>query len=1299
MKILVSSTFSDLQPERAAAIEAIERVEHAEAMERFPASDEAPRDECIGRVRESDALVLIIGDRYGSLDPVTGYSITELEYRTAHELGIPVFAYLKVGEDGSWTSVETDPEQRVKHQTFKRLVDAQQVRRPFRTFQTADKLQIEILASLYRYAQGHGRVGAPGAAFETPSQFFGHYLDPQRVFNHTFPLVGRRSYVESLRDAPSLTQRVILLNGTGGMGKTKLLQAAIVELQNAHPEVVVCMLAENTYRKEDAQELPTGELVIVVDDAHRVSGLSELFTLTQQFPDHIHLVLATRPHGLRTLRQGLAFAGFDATDILELPELHELAYEDVAALAQEVIGTQQGARLAQLVAVSRDSPLITVIAGQLLTRNRLDPALLANGDTQAFQIHVLARFQDIVLGQVASEYDHDLVLKTLRLVAALTPLDPEHAVTMEHAATFLALTPDELLLVLSALERDGVLVRRSGLLRITPDVLSDYILQGACFTASGQLTGYGQRILDTFGGVQPRVVMENLAELDWRVSDGKGTGLLGTVWQRLREAYRVASYQDRLSLLDVVARVAYFQPSEALAFVRLALEAPPPPEAATTGQFPYLSDEDVRHALAPLLRNTAYYEGHLRESVALLWQIGRDDGRLAEKETDHPIRVLQTLAGYMRNKPPRHNEVMIEWLEELVHSGDAEGHHYSPLDIVPALLQREGTETWTQGNSLIMASFLVNPTTTAALRERALSLLATLAHRGDTAMRRRVVRALVNVVFRGMIGLGNYRPTEEQIAAWQDEDRTILRMVAELMEAEENPAMVVEVEDDLIAIRANPKHTAIADDMARVIEQLPTTLESTLIRYLCQGRIQRRLLANRQSATVDGDALDVMLAQEFEETLDVFFATYMVPEDIKRELERLLEQLADAGVDSTESFLIERLCRREPDMMARVCDLIIADPASPAVRRLPIMLNMLREHDVSHFVSCLTTAESSDHVELRQMAAWALAGPTVPANEQERDLIERFASDPDRSTALAGLQALTRFSSEYDGAVFRTLDQVAIGDDDALADRICMLFDNTWGIAHARLPMPFVSAFLDKLVSIADWTQRYQIADFVDWVTASDPEQAARFYLARLAYQQQLPPDHAWVYSPVPALVGAGQMRASAAPEQEQISALRALRDHVLRLTHHQEVQLLAEIFARVSRQYADPALDVLKEWIDSGESDKVLGAARLLEAAPLDFVFAREAQVVHLLEVAQGFGRDTLEHVQASLEASTTPLVRGGWVGAPDQADVEVRDRATATAARYPPGHVAHEFYQRLRDTSVSNIESSTRMWESLNR
>jgi hypothetical protein len=97
--IFVSSTFLDLEEHRRLVQDAIARLEHGtRAMEFFGALANSPREECLRLVRASEVFLGIVGMRYGSLDPETGKSLSQLEYEEAIALRLPCLIYL-IDED------------------------------------------------------------------------------------------------------------------------------------------------------------------------------------------------------------------------------------------------------------------------------------------------------------------------------------------------------------------------------------------------------------------------------------------------------------------------------------------------------------------------------------------------------------------------------------------------------------------------------------------------------------------------------------------------------------------------------------------------------------------------------------------------------------------------------------------------------------------------------------------------------------------------------------------------------------------------------------------------------------------------------------------------------------------------------------------------------------------------------------------------------------------------------------------------------------------------------------------------
>lgn len=122
LQVFISSTYRDLRSERQAAVEAILKAGHIPAgMELLSAGSESQMETIRRWIDESDIYMLILGGRYGSVEPKTSLSYTELEYDYAVSKDKPFFAVVitdaaldqKVKADGK-AALETESPKELK---------------------------------------------------------------------------------------------------------------------------------------------------------------------------------------------------------------------------------------------------------------------------------------------------------------------------------------------------------------------------------------------------------------------------------------------------------------------------------------------------------------------------------------------------------------------------------------------------------------------------------------------------------------------------------------------------------------------------------------------------------------------------------------------------------------------------------------------------------------------------------------------------------------------------------------------------------------------------------------------------------------------------------------------------------------------------------------------------------------------------------------------------------------------------------------------------------------------------------
>lgn len=85
MRVFISSVITGYEGFRDAVEAAVVSLGHeAIRAEDFGASPDTPQQACLGGVRDADAVILLVGARYGEIQP-TGRSATDEEYREARE--------------------------------------------------------------------------------------------------------------------------------------------------------------------------------------------------------------------------------------------------------------------------------------------------------------------------------------------------------------------------------------------------------------------------------------------------------------------------------------------------------------------------------------------------------------------------------------------------------------------------------------------------------------------------------------------------------------------------------------------------------------------------------------------------------------------------------------------------------------------------------------------------------------------------------------------------------------------------------------------------------------------------------------------------------------------------------------------------------------------------------------------------------------------------------------------------------------------------------------------------------------
>jgi Domain of unknown function (DUF4062) len=244
--VMVSSTFWDLKPHRAALMNAISgQGMHPVAMEQdaaLPAGTVI--DSSLAKVRAAAAYVGVISRRYGQVPEDDEWnpqrlSLTELEFREARRLDRPTLIFIMSSRHTLVeAAVELDPERRSKlealREEVKRASEGSTVHRVYKEFNSLQDFEVaatQAVAELRRLLDEQsgpaqegsrastGRVSNDADGIPAPPEL---YAEPPYIGSHAF--VGRAAQLETLADwaASAEPHPVLLFEAIGGAGKSML---------------------------------------------------------------------------------------------------------------------------------------------------------------------------------------------------------------------------------------------------------------------------------------------------------------------------------------------------------------------------------------------------------------------------------------------------------------------------------------------------------------------------------------------------------------------------------------------------------------------------------------------------------------------------------------------------------------------------------------------------------------------------------------------------------------------------------------------------------------------------------------------------------------------------------------------------------------------------------------------------------------------------------------------------------------------------------------------------------------------
>lgn len=1266
--IFLSSSYQDLKIERKYAIETIDRLEFTKAiaMERISSNPNIPKDVCLSELSKCHMLILILGFNYGSIDPDERISITEIEYNEAVRRNIPILVFKKVDPEGIWNNNETDLERCDKLGLFLKKLDSAKWRN---SFKTPEELSIQILTSIRNYEIENGEIGIINPQFQGGDEFFEPFADSEQIFNHTHSFQGKDYLIEQMDVFLDSKTPLLLIHGRGGIGKSKILY----EFYRRHS-------TENNYKfwflrmnaelqEESFRQLPLKRKnIIIVDDAHHQPNLINLLAVAKKYSSSIKLIFTSRNYGMDYINAQIFRCGFEIEDVELIPEITELRPEEMEKLADSILDFNHKQYLKPLISVARDSPLVLVIGAKLINKDSIDPLLLER--SRDFQSVVLAKFRDIKIGKIGDDPDMTNLQDFLYLISAIQPINLEKTELIEKMSYFLKRDKFKIILTIGKLEKNGILIKRGNVSRITPDVLSDFILSEAC-VSNNHPTGYAIEVFEHFYPIAPLEVISNIAELDWRLNvDGSKINVMAEIWPKIFKDIETGSNFKRTQILKNLEKVAYFQPGKTFKLIQYVLENPSNKDIEFS-EFFYYNEETVKMAIPIILRNISFSIEYLPDCCDILWELGRDKKGTINSDPEHPIRVLQEITEYGIGKYVKIQLIVLDSIEKWLNEPNCFDHLYSPLDIIGPILKKDGEDTSCNGRTITSKSFAISYENTQNIRIKAILLLKDYLYHQSLKVQLKALKVLFEALNPPRSLYGRQISIEEY-QCWLPEEILILEIFEDLVKNTTDPVIKLDIYNQL------EWHTKYGKNAEKC--QIAQRIRSGI----CDDfnlKLHRVLLHSFDDALEDGYSVRLNKIEEFIKNFGKeFVVQYPNPQDSYTIICDLLLKfhLIEREVNPGRFFYI--LGKDHPEYTIAICKKIISDPISPMSRFYSSLVSGLMENNSIAAKYAINEGLISDNLSVKKSIVWGFAQgwSKFGSSLEELSIIKGLLGSSDLELKCYALESLAQFDNKFNDLVKGILIGVNIGDSLSLANALCKSFVNKEGKDVIILTDEEISSILLKFLEIKNFNhiQYVYLCKFFNKIAKECPKNLIDFFLLRISKSIECKSRSIINrFHPLPDLLFSRCINDIIQSSNYQ-DILRKLMYESL---EKRKRYYCGRLFEMISGNFSPKCVEILSEWLDSQEETKLITISELLREAKTEFLFREIDFIDKLLTNSKKINHRCFKKIQNNLINIVNCEPRTGELHQPFSLDIQIKDKSEEIAEKFPMGSLTRDFYLSL--------------------
>jgi len=1102
---------------------------------------------------------------------------------------------------------------------------------------------------------------------------------PKTPLDHRQSLVGRQDLVDRIAvwatnpESPCIG----LLLGRGGLGKSKLLWE--VATRHCESEVNFRFLAIGQQpTPADFELLPrTGHLVLVLDDAHSIDRVAAIVSQLWQHRPEARVLLASRPYGETRLQTEVW-----ALNQKLVPEatwkLDDLKHTEAAELVSGLLGRPVTDPFTkQLASISADCPFLAVVAADLLKRGELVGRTLASD--AALRDEVFGRFSVQMTGGTTGS-DAIQRREVLSAISAFQPvrLDDDDFVAAISAVTKIE-SWDAVNGRIHELEDAGLVLRRgTKAIRVVPDMFGDILLGQAAYDArSASATTFMARAHEAATGAPLQHLLVNASRMDWQIRDGRPAeaDIVGNLWATLRTELLSGSFEEQVSLLKLVAAIAYYQPDRALELVEAVLGLTPPEvpaESATEWNWA-ATRADVVRATVPVLRNVAYHLDNLRPALEILWTLAQDDSRPTNQHPDHPLRVLQHISDLSTGKPFVYIHQVIDAATEWLGSSSK----VSPFDVINPILATEGSDETSSDLTLTFRAFGIEPSSVQEVRDRVVELAFSGAVSEDVPAAVRAIKALEQAI-RGPFGMYGRQPSDAEREEWATVFVSIIERLGVVgADRDRDPAVRVAIRQAVAWHAEHSKVSATKMAAQAVLDSLVKTPEDDLALCLHDGwgRMAMRSGLNFEEA-------ERARVVEFRRVAEVISADQSDLQVLERLEHRIhIEHVTSTGFDSAGRFLAD-FFDFKPSATALLCECVSTSDDYPELRHFTsIALGVLANGRDSRAIDLAKAMLDGDDERLQFSAANALSwnrGGRTSLLPGEVEVLATMADHANDNVRAATGRAVCFIGVTDKALALDLLSKIKFGGVAKIAAEALSAFIPQGPLSWSDTDRPLRKTILAQLLECSDLSE-YEVTSALSELSRIDPVRVTKFLMARVDRRAKL---RDFKYDALP-YHWDPPLRVQETDELAR--CLIEVREWMTKRGHDQRHNFMendgADLFKLVAGDWNDQALVTLTNLVEPITEEKLVTVARIIGHAPIAVILRQVDVVTKLLRRADSLGKSSGKVVGEAM-LPTNYGVFTMWAGEQPTKELQERDEARRLASQLPRGSIESRFYSSLADS-----------------